>query len=304
MGYPFAHPLHKSCDTPDAAVKARAIRRAREVGAAQTARELEIPSGTVRSWLSREPPTQASLAAADNDELARLKAKAQRGAEQALDRLDDIVPRATGVQSLAVTSGVLIDKRQQLVAAIQADEDRQQRLAAEQGQTIAALITLSYEALGLETTDPIRDVIADLLRRASRGEPLAVSPSLAAAAQADVARQLSTLATAIEDPRDAIPALTEQSAEDIITPGLEEPNPEDNPDNPPTNPVPRPPSVAAEKQEDEIPDVEVVDEPEPPATSVVRSWPGERGAAIPRFGAPTTREPVPSRWATSRNALP
>ena len=129
-----------------------------------------------------------------------------------------------------------------------------------------------------------------------QGGPLTVSPSLAAAAALDVQRQLATPATSLE-PSHALSAPPEQH----------DPDPEPTPEDQPYNPVaPVEPDAEQKAEGDEIADAELVlDEPEPPATTLVRAWPGEIGREIPRFGIPTTRTPAPRpQFPASRNALP
>ena len=124
-------------------------------GATRRALLLEIDSDTEAGELSNS----------DTDKLRRTAKHARQVVTQAIKRLEQLVPEAKNPQQLAVSAGILCDKAAQLEQVVQTLEERELRLSAALGQQVAALVSLSYEALGLELTPPIRHALSDLLLR-------------------------------------------------------------------------------------------------------------------------------------------
>ena len=166
----------------DPATKSRALQRAAEVGAAQASRETGVPAGTIRAWRARDAEARAvSVASADVDDVERLRriaAKSRQAAEQAIDRLNEVIPHSKDPQRLSVSVGVLIDKAQMLADTVLALDERRVRMTQRDSKAIVALFQAFFAAVGLplETGGPIAGVLASMLRQAGENLELVAAP--------------------------------------------------------------------------------------------------------------------------------
>jgi hypothetical protein len=191
----------------DPATRARALQLAAEVGAAQASRETGVPASTIRAWRARDADQRAvnttatvpvTAVTSPDDQLERVKRiadKAAMAAESAIDQLQETIGSARSPQSLAIATGVLLDKAAQLQDGIRAIEEQQIRITEEQGHLIAELQRLLFEAIdvpyGLERGRGrhVRVLLADMLRQATTsGDRLVFvsQPDLAEAARDEV----------------------------------------------------------------------------------------------------------------------
>jgi hypothetical protein len=159
--------------------------RAEEVGAAQASRETGVPAATLRAWRSRSRTPQtakpaATVAASPVDGLdgyeIRLLERAKRAVELGVKRLEELIPQAKGVQSVAISSGILIDKVAHLNQTIADAQERQTRIAERDATKIIAAIEHYFAALELPFSPASKRLWATLLRQLAHGEPMGVRP--------------------------------------------------------------------------------------------------------------------------------
>lgn len=177
----------------DPATKALALQRAREVGAAEASRETGVPAGTIRSWIKRdggtvEPSGDASLEQIEQSRRTMVKARAV--AEQAIDRLSDVISTGRSPQSLALAAGILIDKAQQLDDRIQAlDEGRVQIAKRDAEYLIACVKTFLIDGLGLEWEEsPFRAAWGGMFQNLVDTKVVTLSPDKAEACRVELDR--------------------------------------------------------------------------------------------------------------------
>jgi hypothetical protein len=184
--------------TVDPALKARALALAADVGTTEAARQTGVPRGTLASWRSREGLVERPSGVSPG-EWANAKRTAAENAwqasQEALDEIRRVLagPKNQGVQGLAITYGVLLDKATQLETAAQLAEAHQVRLTRDQTELVAQVIMVLFEGLGVQfgplqaapppTAKAIRQALAALLRQAEQGAVMAVPPALVPAAQ-------------------------------------------------------------------------------------------------------------------------
>lgn len=184
----------------DPATKARALQRAAEVGAAQASRETGVPAATIRAWKSRAADTRpattttaASSPAIDGlDEFeTRLLEPAKRAVEAGVQRLEELIPTAKGVQSIAISSGILIDKIRQLDQTIAEARERETRIAERDAALIVQSIEHYFEVLGLPFAagSAARRTWGTLMRQVGNGEVWSVPP-MAVEAVAELEREM------------------------------------------------------------------------------------------------------------------
>ena len=211
----------------DPATRARALQIAAERGAAQASRETGVPAGTIRAWRARsEDPAQRSAqdsrAQGDRqkqgaDRMWKVAEASTRKALEAIERGDTLA-----AQRLMVTAGISADKTGQLEEASARTAERQVRLAGNQGQLMALIDRMFFEAVGIPWSMPVRRLLASLYRQAEeidRDGAVAVSPDLAEAAAQDVREHFARLLRA-EFERDrmerlALPAPS-QPVDDVV----------------------------------------------------------------------------------------
>jgi hypothetical protein len=200
----------------DPALKAEALQLAEEHGPQVASERTGIPASTIRVWRTRAKqaisPT-GELPADMSTERAKKTAEAARdAADAAIRQLRKTLAGAKSPQSLAIATGVLIDKALLLDALVERIEDRQVQLSQAQGQAIGAVIELALGGLGVPVTPAVRAVVAGLLQQAGRGDVLAVSPAVAEPARADVR------AAIMADERGLpAPAVDDQEPDDVVT---------------------------------------------------------------------------------------
>ena len=122
------------------------------------------------------------------DERERLERTARafsRTADRARRRLDEIIPQSRSVQQLGIVLGIGTDKAAMVKRLLEEEDEREIRLAQSQAEVIVSLFPLALEAAGVPV-GPLRPVLGELLRRASEGGPLVVSPAVAEPAYAAV----------------------------------------------------------------------------------------------------------------------
>lgn len=170
--------------------KAEALQLAAEYGAAEASRRTGIPSGTIRAWRTRagqsEPPVgdRGEDWRAGRERTAHGAAQVAREAiEQARRDIRDGKPLRA--QQSMTAAGIAVDKLTIIENQLAAYEERQMRLVDGQAQVVAALFPIALAAAGVPV-GPFRPVLGDLLRRASEGGPLVVSPAIAQPAYAAV----------------------------------------------------------------------------------------------------------------------
>jgi hypothetical protein len=150
-------------------------------------------------------------------QLSRTARAARRAAEKAIARLEEALPTARNPQALAVAVGVMTDKAAQLQRILDEEEERKARLAQGQAQVIAGLFPLALEAAGVPV-GPFRPVLGELLRRASEGGPLAVSPAVAQPAYAAVRGYFErVLREELGEDRKALSAGPDEDEHDVAT---------------------------------------------------------------------------------------
>jgi hypothetical protein len=246
--------------------KAEALQRAAQVGVAQAAREFGIPAGTIRAWRHRSgeagPPARVDV----QDWAARKQQGAEdawQAAQAALAKVTELLEAGkTGdAQRAALTMAITLDKSAMLEAGAQAAHDRDIRLRQENAALVAAVFELLLEAIGLRKSQAAKRCCADLLRQASRGEPMVVSPVDAEAVQAELRRRIGA------ELREEI----EREFRDRVEPDWREqrglPAPDAEREAEPVEPMAGPRTIVrtvSEPVEDEIAEAEVVeDEPLP-----------------------------------------
>jgi len=155
----------------DPETKARALRRAEEVGAAQAGRELGIPAATIRAWKSRATPAERPTASRElgvPDDGAferRVLERAKRAVEAGIRRLEELIPTAKGVQSIAISTGILLDKAAALDRIIAEAQEREVRIAERDAQMLVAMFKAYFTSLGLPETPAMRKVWVGWLRQ-------------------------------------------------------------------------------------------------------------------------------------------
>jgi hypothetical protein len=177
----------------DSATRERALRLAKELGAAEAARQSGVPAATIRSWLHRAgesgPP-----AGADPENWASSKEagarQAWQTAHQALGRVRELLDagKTADAQRAALTFAILIDKSGVLETAAQAAQQRQAKLTEAQAHEMHELLVCLHSTIGTDCPEA-RKLLASLLRQAGAkraGEPFKPDPELAAAARAAV----------------------------------------------------------------------------------------------------------------------
>jgi hypothetical protein len=212
----------------DPAVKAEALRLASEHGPAEASARTGVPASTIRMWRTRAkqaPGGKPSGPPAGVDPIGWAERKeaganaTYRAATEALERVRELLKAGEErkAKDAAIALGILLDKSGILENAAQAQQDRQLRLAQATGQQLAAIIHLAFEAIGIRPTESVRALVADLLRQASSGGPLVVSPALAQPAWSDVRERLrAEILQELEEERLALPAPSEPDEPDVV----------------------------------------------------------------------------------------
>jgi hypothetical protein len=178
--------------------------------------------------------------------------------EVAIKRVEELLPTAKNPQAVAIAGGILADKAAQLEQVVHALEDRRPRLAQAQGEVIAELLRAFCEGLGVPLTPAVRAVMRCLLEQADVGGVLAVSPSHAEAAAAEVLSAMADTSARLEleraqDASEFLQVLPEQTAGELLDGEVEEISS--------IGEVEETAEVSAVDRE--AVDVDVVDEPEP-----------------------------------------
>jgi hypothetical protein len=176
-------------------VKAQALRLAEEHGAAEAAKRTGVPAATIRSWRHRSgaagPP-----AVVDPQTWQEQKAQGAREAwataQEALAQVRSLLAagKTADAQRTALTMAILTDKSGVLEEAARREEERQARLTAAQGQLLAEVIRMYFEAVGLTLGPAARQPLAHLLRQAKDGAPLS-PPAEAAEANREIREQMT-----------------------------------------------------------------------------------------------------------------
>lgn len=185
----------------------------------------------------QKPSPQPQAPAVDDDDDAplpdRLRAQGaeyRRIAQEAVSQVERLLAagRAGDARNAAVSAGVLLDKARQADEQARVEEEHSSRLAAAEGQLLAAAVTHALEALelGASATAAMRRLIAQLLRQAGAGNPLATPQPEAQAARSAVRQHIAAelreelereFRSRIEPPwraqRLALPAASEAPAE-------------------------------------------------------------------------------------------
>lgn len=184
----------------DPETRAQALELARTEGVAVAAERTGVSAGTIRVWLSRSKAKAASPAekpaahrpapsqlptAGLTEYEAETMGAAKRAVEKALRRLEELLPQAKGVQSVAISAGILMDKVERLNEVMAEAQEREVRLSESYGELIAEVIRAALEAHGVAPGDATARIVRQLLTQVSRGEPLAVSPAAAEEAVAE-----------------------------------------------------------------------------------------------------------------------
>ena len=202
----------------DPAVKTEALQLAEQVGAAEASRRTGVPASTIRMWRTRAKtsgtasdirPTAVPVGERPIDPgrgargTWRVAERATRAALEAIDRGDPLA-----AQRLMVTAGIAADKTGQLEEAAGRAEERQIRLSHAQAETIAAVLLLALDGLGLPAGEATKRFIGSLLRQAVSAEGLVAHPALAEPARAEllarlrqqVRREMKTEQSTVEPP--------------------------------------------------------------------------------------------------------
>jgi transposase-like protein len=180
----------------DPALRAEALKLASEVGSAEAARRLAVPSATVRAWRHRAGHAGPPQGADPADWAARKQAGAEEAwaaAQEALSRCRELLEAgdARQAQSASVIFGVLVDKSEVLERAAQTAREREERLAETEAHLIIRVLRTYLESIGLSFGRPAASTLSAILRQAAAGEPL-VAPPVAAEARAEVRRQVGS----------------------------------------------------------------------------------------------------------------
>jgi transposase-like protein len=177
------------------------------VGDKKAAEEFDVSPSTVRSWRFRakRDPATAGLEMPDKetvskasvkrvgdaqrqakllgdeltpDELRKSAKSAHRAMDKAIKRLDEVLAISKSPRDISIAAGIMSDKAHQMYAIVQAFEERDHRLAEEDGRTIVGLLEVAFEALGVPLTPEVRALWRELLSRVAAGPPYAVSPDV------------------------------------------------------------------------------------------------------------------------------
>jgi hypothetical protein len=174
----------------DPEMRARALELARTEGVAAAVEHTGVSAGTIRVWLSRSKakaakpadkaaqvaPTAESVTGLTDYEGKTLGA-AKRAVESALKRLEELLPNAKGVQSVAISAGILMDKVERLNEVIAEAQEREVQMTERDAQIIMGVITAALDACGVPTTEARRKLIAALLRQGVSRQPIVASPA-------------------------------------------------------------------------------------------------------------------------------
>jgi hypothetical protein len=179
----------------DAMVKAEALRLAEEHGAAEAAKLTGVPA-TIRSWRHRGGEAGPPKGADPVDWASRKQAGAEEAwaaAQEALGQVRSLLVagKTADAQRAALTMAILTDKSGVLEEAARRDEERQARLTAAQGELLAEVICMYFEAVGLTLGPAARQTLAHLLRQAKDGAPLS-PPAAAEEAKREIRERMGT----------------------------------------------------------------------------------------------------------------
>ncbi len=178
-----------------------ALRLADLIGVGPAADKLGRPASTLRSWRSRRASKVATSDAAGTSGDAAAPSDWRDGREHTAGDSAAVAREAIAAarrelrrgsphkaQAAMTAAGIALDKLAQLERQIGEADERQVRLSEHQQRIFAGAIKLYFDAVGLpfETGSPPRKLLAELVRQAGRGEPLAASPAHAQRAFADV----------------------------------------------------------------------------------------------------------------------
>ena len=185
----------------DPAVKREALQLADELGSAEASRRTGVPASTIRMWRSRArtrgsatdiKPKVAETGRERQIDPARgargtwrVAERATRAALEAIDSGDTLA-----AQRLMVTAGIAADKTGQLEEAAGRAEERQARISLVQAETIATVLHLALEGIGLPAGAATKRVIGSLLRQATSGEPMVAHPAATETARAELLTRL------------------------------------------------------------------------------------------------------------------
>lgn len=176
----------------DPALRAQAMELARTEGVAVAAERTGLKPGTIRVWLSRSeakaaPPAVAAPATVGDAQIpglgefeSKTLVSAKRAVDAALKRLEELIPTAKGIQSVAISSGILMDKIERLNEVVADAQERTVRIAQGDAEWLTAAMTLYMQALGLpwEEGGAARKCWAAILRGGARGVPFRMPPDV------------------------------------------------------------------------------------------------------------------------------
>jgi hypothetical protein len=160
----------------DPARRAKAIELAGRVGATQASRETGISASTIRAWVSRSkqapaqrPAAAVDAASADVERMARTMELAKDTAEELIRQLRKVAGQARSPQSLAIATGVLLDKAAALEAMIATAQEREVAVAEREAELIAQVIKrFVVAAVGPGMLGDLeRKIVRSLLRQAA-----------------------------------------------------------------------------------------------------------------------------------------
>lgn len=178
----------------DSATRERALQLAREVGAAEAARQLGLSANTVRTWMHRagesRPPANADPQAwaEAKDQGAR---EAWETAQTALGRVRELLDAGkTGdAQRAALTFAILTDKSGVLETAAHVARERDVRLADAQVELTTEVLVRFFEACDLPWTSgssATSRLFGQLIREATSEPDPEPDPGLVEAARAEI----------------------------------------------------------------------------------------------------------------------
>jgi hypothetical protein len=180
-------------------------------GDAAAAEKFGVKRGTIRSWRSRFKNTETgglvmpdaevtpdgqrrsavdsrALSDVTAEELRRRAKRLLASGEKARRRLDEVFEQSKNPRDIAIALGIANQKAGEAFQMAMALEEREVRLAADQGPVISAIIRMAFDVAGVPLGAAMRRVVAELLLHADRvGDGvLVVSPADGEAARVEV----------------------------------------------------------------------------------------------------------------------